>query len=127
MQGLEQFKGQQYLSLETFRKNGEGVRTPVWFIEVNGKYYFNTESDSGKVKRIRRNPAVRIAPCTMRGDLKGEFIPGVAFFLPAEEAETIRKSYAKKYGLMGLIFESMGRTRKIERVFLAIKPESILP
>jgi PPOX class probable F420-dependent enzyme len=127
MQTIDQFKGQQYLSLETFRKNGEGVRTPVWFIEVNGEYYFNTESDSGKVKRIRRNPAVRIAPCTMRGDLKGDFIPGIARLLPTEEAEKVKKSYAKKYGLMGLIFDSMGRSRKTERIFLAIKPESTAP
>jgi len=127
MQALEQLKKQKYLSLETFRKNGEGVRTPVWFIEVNGEYCLNTESDSGKVKRIRRNPAVRIAPCNMRGDLMGEFISGNARFLSTEEAETVKKSYAKKYGLMGVLFESMGRSRKTERVFLAIKPESTIP
>jgi PPOX class probable F420-dependent enzyme len=127
MQTFEQFKKQQYMSIETYRKSGEGVRTPVWFIESNGEYCFNTESDSGKVKRIRRNPAVRIAPCTVRGDLKGDFIPGIARILPAEEAEKVKKSYAKKYGLMGLIFESMGRSRKTERIFLAIKPESAAP
>jgi len=127
MQTLEQFKKQQYLSIETYRKSGEGVRTPVWFIEVNDEYCFTTERDSGKVKRIRRNPAVRIAPCTVRGDLKGDFIPGIARLLPAEETEKVKKSYAKKYGLMGLIFELMGRSRKTERIFLAIKPESTNP
>jgi len=127
MQALEQFKGQQYLSLETFRKNGEGVRTPVWFIEINGEFCFNTESSSGKVKRMHRNPVVRIAPCTMRGDLKGEFISGNARFLTAEETAMAKKSYAKKYGLTGVIFELMGRTSKKQRVFMAIKPESATP
>ncbi len=127
MQGMEQFKGHQYLSLETFRKNGESVRTPVWFIEINGEFYFNTESDSGKVKRIRRNPAVRIAPCSMRGDLKGDFIEGTVRFPSPTEAENARKSYAKKYGLLGVIFETMGNIQKKERVFLAVKPESLIP
>ena len=63
----------------------------------------------------------------MRGDLKGEFIPGTARILPAQEAETVKKFYAKKYGLMGVIFESMGRSRKTERIFLAIKPASVIP
>jgi uncharacterized protein len=127
MKSLEQFKGQQYLNLETYRKTGEGMRTPVWFIEINGEFCFNTESDSGKVKRIRRNPAVKIAPCNVRGDLKGEFVSGTARFLTPDEAEKAKTSYTKKYGLTGLIFEAMGNSRKKERVFLAVKPESFTP
>jgi PPOX class probable F420-dependent enzyme len=63
--GLKQFTKQSYLNLETFRKNGEGVRTPVWFWEDGGVLYVRTEDGSGKVKRARRNPQVRVTPCKM--------------------------------------------------------------
>ena len=48
------FIGHQYVSLETYRKSGEAVRTPVWFVEEDGKMYVWTVGTSGKVKRIRR-------------------------------------------------------------------------
>lgn len=118
-----QFKNQKYMSVETYRKSGEGVRTPVWFIERNGEFLFNTEGTSAKVKRIRRNPAVKIAPCDMRGGLKGEFIPATARFLSPAETILAKKSYAKKYGLMARILDVFGGSRKSVRVFLAVKPQ----
>lgn len=123
MTNLDQFKKQKYINVETYRKSGEGVRTPVWFIESNGEFLFNTEETSAKVKRIRRNPAVKIAACNVRGDIKGEFIPGIARFLSVEETALAKKTYSKKYGVMGLIFESLGNSRKSARVFLAVKPD----
>jgi uncharacterized protein len=123
MNNVKQFEKQQYLSVETYRKSGEGVRTPVWFIEANGEFLFNTEETSAKVKRIRRNPVVKIAPCDMRGDIKGEFISGTARFLSPEESAAAKITYAKKYGLMGKLFELMGNSRKSERIFLAVKPD----
>src|SRR5437868_1166645 len=55
---LARFDGQKYISLETFKKSGQGVRTPVWFVLHNSAFYAYTEADSGKVKRIRNNPRV---------------------------------------------------------------------
>ena len=63
--------GQKYISLTTFRKNGVGVSTPVWFGEDGDKLYVMTRSDMGKAKRIRNNPRVRVAPCTIRGKVTG--------------------------------------------------------
>lgn len=73
------FQRNKYLSLESFRKNGQGVCTPVWFGSdpASGapqKLYVYSEADSGKAKRIRRNSRVRIAPCDMRGKLLGDWI-----------------------------------------------------
>ena len=69
-----QFGGQKYISLETFKKNGQGVRTPVWFVLHNDTLYVYTEANSGKVKRVRNNPQVRVAVCNMRGDVKGPWL-----------------------------------------------------
>jgi len=59
----------QYMSLKTFRKNGDGVPTPVWFAEENDKLYVMTLAHAGKVKRIRNNSTIEIAPCDVRGNI----------------------------------------------------------
>jgi len=72
--GFAAFAGHKYLNLETFKKSGEGVKTPVWFAadpsasldSSDAKLYVYTIGVSGKVKRIRNNPRVKIAPCDMR-------------------------------------------------------------
>ncbi len=68
---IAQFAGAKYLNLETFRKTGLGVRTPVWFAQdvlhsarTITVFYIYSEADAGKVKRIRNDPNVRVAPCT---------------------------------------------------------------
>jgi len=83
--------GQKYISLASFRKNGDAVLTPVWFGEKDGKIYVMTRSDSGKYKRIRNNPKVRIAPCTMRGKITGPGFAASARVLPEGDWPWARK------------------------------------
>jgi PPOX class probable F420-dependent enzyme len=79
---IAQFARAKYLNLETFRKTGVGVRTPVWFaqdvVAATTVFYVYSEAGAGKVKRIRNNPKVRVAPCTMRGEVRGGWIDGRA-------------------------------------------------
>src|SRR5216684_3868875 len=76
--------GQRYISLATFRKSGVAVHTPIWFAEDNNKLYFMTSGKTGKYKRIRNNPQVKIAPCTIRGKITGpEFTATVLEITPA--------------------------------------------
>lgn len=75
---LTQFKGQEFLSLETFRKNGIGVKTPVWFAREGDTLFIWTVGDSGKIKRIRNNPRVNIAPCKRFGKVTGEWMAAQA-------------------------------------------------
>lgn len=77
-----QFNNQNYLSLETRRKNGEVIATPVWFVEQDGKLLVKPQTTAGKTKRIRNNGSVRIAPSDARGGLKGEYVPAQAKILP---------------------------------------------
>lgn len=118
--GLEQFTRQQYLNLETFRKNGEGVRTPVWFWEDGGVLYVRTIDGSGKVKRARRNPQVRVVPCKVDGTPLGTWVPAEAHFVEESEAERVNRGLKKKYGLMKTLFDLFG-SRKIRPATLAIK------
>jgi uncharacterized protein len=94
--------GQKYLSLTTFRKSGAAVPTPIWFAEANGKLYVMTRSDSGKYKRLRNNPQVRIAPCSIRGKVTGPDFPATARVLPESDGPTARQLIHKKYWLARL-------------------------
>ena len=90
-------QGQRYINLITFRKTGVPVSTPVWFGEENGKLYVMSQPDSGKCKRIRNNPFVKIAPATIRGKTKGPEIPAKARILPTEAGLAARASINRKY------------------------------
>ena len=90
-------RGQKYISLTTFRKTGVGVATPVWFGEENGKLYVMTISTMGKTKRIRNNPQVKVAPCTIRGKVTGPEFAATARLLPPEDFPSARKTLTRKY------------------------------
>jgi PPOX class probable F420-dependent enzyme len=95
-------QGQKYISLTTFRKTGVGVATPVWFGEEGGKLYVMTRSDMGKAKRIRNNPQVRVAPCTIRGRVTGPESAATARSLPPEEHARARQTLNRKYWMARL-------------------------
>jgi uncharacterized protein len=99
-----ELKDHKYMSLTTFRKSGIGVRTPIWFAEDGGKIYVMTRSDSGKYKRIRNNPEVRIAPCTIRGRVTGPEFPAHARILPGEEWDGARRAIRAKYWMTRITF-----------------------
>jgi PPOX class probable F420-dependent enzyme len=89
--------GQKYISLTTVRKNGTKVATPVWFGEDSDKLYVMTRSTMGKVKRIRNNPLVEVAPCTVRGKVTGDKLFAHARILPPEEHVHARQAINRKY------------------------------
>jgi uncharacterized protein len=93
---------QKYISLTTFRKAGTAVPTPVWFGEEDGKLYVMTRSDMGKVKRIRNNPKVRVAACTIRGKITGPEFAATAGLLPPGEHARARRTITRKYWLARL-------------------------
>ena len=90
-------RGHDYIDLVTFRKSGVGVHTPVWFADAGGRLYVMTRSDSGKMKRIRNNPKVEIAPCTMRGRPLGPAAPATARL--ADDQQAGRNAIRRKYWL----------------------------
>jgi len=97
-----EIRGQKYISLATFRKNGEKVVTPVWFGEDGDKLYVMTRSDMGKTKRIRNNSQVRVAPCSIRGKVTGPEYSASARVLPPEEHAHARQAINRKYWMARL-------------------------
>ena len=102
----------RYVNLETFRKNGTGVKTPVWVAPDGDELVIFTNGDSYKVKRLRRNPAIRIAECNVRGGLKGPWYEGTAR-LVADEAgrQSVLRALRKKYGWQMVLADWGGRIR----------------
>ena len=89
-----------YIDLTTFRKSGAAVHTPVWFAPISGNLCVMTRSDSGKLKRIRNNPRVEIAPCTMRGRRTGPAVAALAALAPDQAAA--RAALRRKYWMARL-------------------------
>jgi len=96
--------GQKYISVTTFRKSGVSVPTPVWFAEADGKLYFMTRNDSGKYKRLRNNPQVSLAPCSMRGKITGPGFAAMARILTVEEWPRASRAIKSKYWLTRIPF-----------------------
>jgi uncharacterized protein len=95
-------QGQKYISLTTFKKDGTGVATPVWFGEEDGKLYIMTRSDMWKTKRVRNNPQARVAPCTIRGKVTGPEFNATARLLPPDDHAKARKTVTRKYWMAWL-------------------------
>jgi len=116
------FDHQQYLNLETFRKNGNGVKTPVWFVEAAGVLFVRTDDASGKVKRIRNHQQVQIAPCKMDGALLGDWIEAYAHVVSDQEIDRkVDRLLGKKYGLMKSLFSLASSMHGRKNTIIEIK------
>ncbi len=121
--------GKRYLNIETYRKTGKGVRTPVWFAADSAAaptLYVYTTADSGKAKRIRLNGAVKIAPCDARGGVSGAWIDARAAIADAAEFDHGMRLINRKYRPWKQILDWFtlvsGQIRRHERIVLAIRP-----
>jgi PPOX class probable F420-dependent enzyme len=122
------FAGYKNLSLESFRKTGAGVRTPVWFAAdpptgTATQLYIYTIADSGKAKRIRNNGQVRIAPCDRRGKILGAWMEAKAEIVDGPEAthgtELLNKKYFPLKQIMAFFASFSARKRIVIRILPA--------
>ena len=112
---FNQFIDQKYLSLETYKRDNTPVQTPVWFVIDNDQLYITTKETTGKVKRLRNNQNARIAVCSMKGDIKSNWVDVDLEKIPEESnVEKIVKLRKKKYGfsarLVSMFTSQKGKT-----------------
>ena len=112
---LDQFIDQKYLSLETYRKDKTPVKTPVWFVIEKDQIYITTRETTGKVKRLRNNQNARIAVCSMKGEIKSDWVDvGLEKITEESDVEKIVKLRKKKYGfsarLVSMFTSQKGKT-----------------
>jgi len=119
---LAQFANQKYLNFESYRKNGQPVATPMWFAEEDdGVLYVYTLANAGKIKRVRNNPQVRIMPCDVRGNPKGEWVKATARIASGVEAERGHQLLDRKYGLLKQAGNLFSKLLNRQRVVMAIQ------
>jgi len=106
--------------LETYRKAGKPVATPVWFAEENGALYIYSLANAGKVKRLQNNSKVRIMPCDVRGKPKGEWVKAKARILDERGAMLGHKLLNEKYGWMKRIGDAFSKLTQRQRVVIAL-------
>jgi PPOX class probable F420-dependent enzyme len=117
-----QFSNEKYINLETYRKNGQAVQTPVWFVIDGRILYIRTDMSSGKVKRAKNNPRVRITPCNIRGQPKGKWMDGeMRMASITSESEKANQLLNKKYGLKGRIIRTFNRLRNTTPIVFSIQ------
>lgn len=120
---MDQFKNQKYINVETYRKTGVAVQTPVWFVQDGDALFVRTKADAGKMKRVRNNPQIRVAVCNMSGGLLGEWQNARAEISQDPSIdERVNKLLRKKYGLVKRILDwrekSKGEHSGIMRIVL---------
>lgn len=104
----------RYLQLSTYRKNGDPVTTPVWFVEREGKLFVRTGVKSGKAKRLRRDPVVAVAPASRPGHVTGPARSGRARFLSAAEFQEMDGWLKKRYGMQMKLVNFALRLGRVE-------------
>lgn len=114
MTTLDELAAGNYLLLTTFRKDGTPVPTPVWFARDGDALVVWTETNSWKVKRIRRTGAVTVGPCTGRGKPLGPAVPGQAEILDASATRRVRRLIKQKYWLTGRVLVTLSTLRRGE-------------
>ena len=108
-----------YINLLTYKKNGEPVLTPVWFIFEDKKIFIRTSDKSGKLKRIKNNDNVKFALCDIRGKIKGEWHNGLAK-LEANNKWVFPK-INKKYGFFAYLLNLLYKIKKLNIIILSIE------
>ena len=112
MTDVERLSKGNYVLVTTFRRDGTPVPTPVWVGRDGDGLIVWTGSETGKVKRIRNNPVVELAPCGVRGRPRGTSVKGTARILDAEGSHRGRGLLKRKYGITGrLLIGSSERFR----------------
>jgi len=125
LSALAELASQQYVSLKTFKRDGSSVATPVWITADNDAVCIITQADSGKVKRIRNNDTVELAPCDMRGTVSGPYLPGRAELLDEQGTRHVQDLIREKYTAMALFMRVYrGMDRAARRLLRRSRPDT---
>jgi PPOX class probable F420-dependent enzyme len=120
---FDSLRGHKYCLVITFKKDGSGVPTPIWFgLDEQGRLYFRTGANVAKVRRIRRRDDVLVAPCTLRGKPLGPAVAGTARVLGTDETDHAEQAIQSNYGLGRRLYEGAADAVGTEEAYIEITP-----
>ncbi|MDH5666006.1 MAG: pyridoxamine 5'-phosphate oxidase family protein [Nitrosopumilus sp.] len=120
MKNLDDIKSEKYISVETYKKDGTAVKTPVWFTIKDNLVYVVTRDQTGKIKRLKNNHNVKIATCNIKGKISGKWVSGTVEILGEYETKEAVKRRDKKYGFFSKVARFLTKN-KGELVAFSIK------
>lgn len=95
--------GRMHCLLITYKRDGTAIPTPVWFAADGERVLLHCARSDGKLKRIRNNVSVAVAPCSFRGRPLGPPMRATARLLPPDLSdsaeETLRRSFSRRQRL----------------------------
>ncbi len=101
------FSRHRYISLTTHRRDGTPVSTPVWAVTDDGERLLVwSGASTWKVRRLRRDPRVLVAPCTLRGRERGDRVPGHARVVDGVPIDELLR---EKYGWQKRVIDALNR------------------
>jgi PPOX class probable F420-dependent enzyme len=125
-QALEPFVHQKNVLLTTYRRDGTPVGTPVHIAIDGDRAFIRTWDTTWKLKRIRHNPEVEIAPSTIRGKPTGPAIHAHARVLSGDEAVYAGQLLARKYPILhGILIPLYHRLRGYKTMHIELTPAEI--
>jgi PPOX class probable F420-dependent enzyme len=121
---LDEIRSSKRALLVTYRRDRTPVPTPVWAAESGGRLYVRSERGSGKVKRLRRDSRMLVAPCTVRGKPLGPPLEAIAKVLPAAEEPSAERALLGRYGAGRALFEWAMDLMRVDMCYLEITPQA---
>lgn len=111
--------------LLTFKRDGSAVPTPVWAAPgADGRLYVRSERTAGKVKRLRRDTRVLVAPCTVRGRPLGAPFEARGRTLGPAEEMVAEQALVARYRLGRALFELSADLMRVEMCYIEIVAEA---
>ena len=111
MNKFEEIDSEKCISLETYKKDNQPIKTPVWFVIKKNIIYVVTRDQTGKIRRLKNNQKVKIATCTFKGKIIGEWMTGTAKILTDKESNEVEKWRNKKYGFMAKVAKFFSKNK----------------
>lgn len=117
---MKEFSEAAYVSVRTFRANGDPVATPVWPAVLDGKLYFGTPVHTHKVRRIGNNRQVEVAVCDARGATSGPWRAGTARRLTDQEFDAAKRAIDRRHPIAGRIMNLVARLRRWDYIGIEV-------
>jgi uncharacterized protein len=122
-EGFDGLRGHKYCLLVSYKRSGDPVPTPVWFaLDDSGRVVIRTEADCAKVRRIRADAHVRLAPASARGKPLGALAEGTARELDASDHARAEATLQANYGLGRRLYEGMSGPLGVKTTYLEVAP-----
>jgi uncharacterized protein len=113
--------------LTTYKRDGTAVATPVTIAVDGDRAYVRTWDTAWKAKRMRNNPAVLVAPSTVRGRVTGATIGARSRLLEGEEAKHAARALAHRQPLLqGLLVPVYHRLMRYRTLHYELTPDATL-